>query len=339
MNITRCFNIVVILNNYNKFNFVHRCVSSILNQTYKNFSLVIIDDCSNDGSFELISSFIKNDADVVIIRNKMNLGLSESRNVGLDYCMDNYDLNSTFAVFVDSDDYLEQDYLENVVNILENDNCDIICSSLFYTYSNRYFPHILTERNVLINSPEATRTLLLDMKIPSWIPTKVFRLSLFSGIRFPKKRVYYEDRFTTFKLFNKATHIFLTKYIGYYYWQEDSSSITRDKINNKKIMDSLDAYYESVNYKYSNDNKINKELQKAAFNAFIQNALSAIVYFNKKESTKAELSRFKRYRRKVNFFTVIRYKPSRIKLKKKKYYYLLLGPFYKYLYLKYAKTN
>ena len=99
--------ISIIVPVYNVEKYVDNCISSILNQSYKNIELIIIDDKSTDDSYEIISKYSKK---AIILQNKKNSGLSYTRNVGLDKATGDY------ISFIDSDDYIPENFYEELIN-------------------------------------------------------------------------------------------------------------------------------------------------------------------------------------------------------------------------------
>lgn len=97
--------ISVIVPVYNTVNYVRYCVESILSQTMKDFELILVDDGSSDGSEKICDEYSKNNLNVISLHQK-NKGVSAARNLGIEMASGDY------IVFVDSDDWVESDYLE-----------------------------------------------------------------------------------------------------------------------------------------------------------------------------------------------------------------------------------
>lgn len=100
---------------YNGKTFLRNCIESILNQTYKNFELIFIDDCSTDTSVSTILEYAQNDKRIHLINNKRKRYNGGSRNVGIDYALDNFDFD--YFAFLDSDDWWKD---ENVLELINN---------------------------------------------------------------------------------------------------------------------------------------------------------------------------------------------------------------------------
>lgn len=120
----------VIVPSYNVVDYIDRCISSILNQTFKDFELIIIDDCSTDGSFNYLSQIASRDQRVRLYRNERNSGQGFSRNRGIDLS------KGQCITFVDSDDYLDSRMYEVLVNVMKDTVADIARCS---------FVHVLDE--------------------------------------------------------------------------------------------------------------------------------------------------------------------------------------------------
>ena len=111
--------------NYNNKTFLQNCIESVLNQTYKNFELIIVDDCSNDTSVETIKKYMSNDKRIHLIQNKRKRYNGGSRNVGIEYALDNLDFD--YFCFLDSDDWWKHNrVLETINNRLYNHDMALI---------------------------------------------------------------------------------------------------------------------------------------------------------------------------------------------------------------------
>ena len=111
------FIVDVILPNYNKFNFLEEAINSVLNQTFKNWKLYIIDDASKDKSFSIIEKFSKQ-RNITVIKLKKNMGPSFCRNYAIRIS------SSKYISFIDSDDTWEKTKLEKQIYFMENENLD-----------------------------------------------------------------------------------------------------------------------------------------------------------------------------------------------------------------------
>lgn len=111
--------ISIILPTYNSETFISETISSVINQTYQNWELIIIDDCSTDSSMSIIDSFSKNEKRIKFFKNKINSGAAISRNIGLE------NSSGRFISFIDSDDVWELNKLEIQIKFMIVNNCPI----------------------------------------------------------------------------------------------------------------------------------------------------------------------------------------------------------------------
>lgn len=112
--------ITVIIPVYNVDKYLSRTVDSVLMQTFKDFEVICINDCSTDNSLEVLEDFALKDNRIKIINNEKNLGAALARNVGIDSAQGEY------IYFLDADDYIDDKYLECMVQKIEHENCDIV---------------------------------------------------------------------------------------------------------------------------------------------------------------------------------------------------------------------
>ena len=111
---------------YNVEQYIRRCIDSILNQSYKNIELIIVDDGSTDSSPQIIKEYI----DKAIIVTQRNKGLAAARNTGLSHA------TGDFLCFVDSDDYLLNDAIMSMLNTIQQTNADFVCGLAISTGKN-----------------------------------------------------------------------------------------------------------------------------------------------------------------------------------------------------------
>lgn len=108
---------------YNSEKYIGKTIQSVVNQSYKNFEMIIVDDCSGDKGVEIAESFSENDERIKLIKNEKNLGAALTRNVGLK------EAKGRFIAFLDSDDLWEDTKLDKQVNFMLENNCPISFTS------------------------------------------------------------------------------------------------------------------------------------------------------------------------------------------------------------------
>ena len=230
--------------------YLKRCMDSILNQTYKNIEVILVNDGSPDNCPALCDEYEKIDSRVRVI-HKENGGLSSARNVALDT------LNGDYVFFVDSDDWLALDTLEVLNEYLEKDY-DMI--SFQRTY--------LTEEKVVEKGEKNPKDMDVNQYIDAsflgrydfFVTTKIFKTEVFNNVRFLEGRNY-EDLEIMHRLFLNMKKVVGLDYFLYYYWKGNEGAIT-NTITMKNIKD----HYLSANEIYRASKKYLEDRGKDASN-------------------------------------------------------------------------
>ncbi|MBR2994465.1 glycosyltransferase [Candidatus Saccharibacteria bacterium] len=175
---------------YNVGDYVLKCLDSLNDQTYENLEFIIIDDGSTDKSGEICDVFAKKEKRAKVFHKK-NGGLSSARNFGIKKARGEY------ICLVDSDDWVQAEFVEKLVEAVEKDKADIaVCG----------YNKVVPETKVLTGK-EATIKLLTqqeNMEIIAW--NKIYRRGLFEEISYPEG-VNHEDNLTTYKLLSRASKV------------------------------------------------------------------------------------------------------------------------------------
>ena len=221
----------VIVPVYNVAPYLREALDSVVNQSYKDLEIIIVDDGSTDESASICEDYASSDPRIKLI-HQSNKGLSGARNTGLK--------NSTgeFVAFIDSDDSVSPLFIETLVNAMISSSANIsICRFSTFETSGRMNSVSATMVFPSISAGVFDRTevlkLMAEEKISVNVCNKLFRRKLWSDIRFPEGHVY-EDALAAFKLFDKSERVVLVNDSLYNYRQRvDSitSSVSINKIN------------------------------------------------------------------------------------------------------------
>ncbi|MBR3269967.1 glycosyltransferase [Candidatus Saccharibacteria bacterium] len=219
---------------YNVRDYLDVCVKSLLNQTYKNLEIILIDDGSTDGSEKIVDKYDKKYRNIKAIHKK-NGGLSSARNVGVD------NASGEWLLFIDSDDYIRTDCVERVLELAKAADIDIV------TYSFEPFSNDGSRLKKSPNWPEGVLSGvdavndMLRNKRPAYICMSMFRATLFkkNKIRFPEGREF-EDIITRIRLLYYARKVVFSNEKLYYYLIR-KESITGDNISESRCQDFLRA--------------------------------------------------------------------------------------------------
>lgn len=203
----------VIIPVYKVEKYIHKCVDSVLNQTYKNLEVILVDDGSPDNCPSICDEYAQNDERVRVF-HKENGGLSSARNLGLK------NMTGEYVNFIDSDDYIELPMIEAMLDKLTKENGDVaICLE-------KRDNEILFEKDIYKN--------ILEDKIGSQIWRYLFRSDIFQdGIRFPIGR-FVEDVAVLDKLLYKKKIVYVPERFYNYYFdnQENISNASKNKYKN-----------------------------------------------------------------------------------------------------------
>lgn len=217
--------ISVIVPVYNVESYLKKCVNSIIQQTYQNIEILLIDDGSLDKSKEICDEFLKKDQRIKVVHQR-NSGLSSARNKGIELS------TASYLMFIDSDDFIENKMIENLYHKMKEDNADICCCGKFLDYESNHIA--LNNKNEFsVNNIEALSKMLIGDDIDNSACDKLFKRELFENIRFPIGR-YYEDIATVYKTFIVSKKISHINYLGYHYCIR-KNSLSKEAFSNKQF--------------------------------------------------------------------------------------------------------
>ena len=229
--------ISVIIPIYNVEEYLDKCIKSIINQSYRNLEIILVNDGSTDNSLSICNRYKKNDNRIILI-NKKNGGLSSARNAGMEVATGQY------ISFIDGDDYIDLDMYESIYKIIELKKPDIVEVGVNYIYKDRV--DYMKERELTVNNIKALEYFLNRNEIfKAMACNKVYKKEVLKKIKF-KEGYIHEDAFFTYKVFlnaKKISHLGLSKYN---YVQQREGSIMNESFTKKRIV-VLEAFEERSN--------------------------------------------------------------------------------------------
>ena len=206
----------VIVPVYNVEKYLKRCLDSIIDQTYSNIEIILIDDGSTDNSGTICDRYTKNDKRIIVI-HKENGGLSSARNAGIEIATGKY------LCFIDSDDYIENDMIEYLYCGIKKYDVDIATCGFSNIYSTGRKECItIPKEDIIYSKKDALDIHLLSGYIDDITCNKMFKKKLYENIRYPEGYLY-EDMITTYKLINKANKVALRPNSKYNYCKRNDS--------------------------------------------------------------------------------------------------------------------
>ena len=240
--------ISVIIPMYNVEQYLEKCVTSVLEQTYENIELILVDDGSPDNCGKICDDFALRDKRIVVIHKK-NGGLSSARNAGLDVATGDY------IGFVDSDDWIEPTMYEKLVELLEGENCDmaecavnLVSKDSFKLYDkqdNEIVSGIDALRRQLDFSPKTATSL---PRIAVW--SKLFKRDFWAGKRFPVGEIH-EDYLLVTKAFYTAKKVGFVKVGLYNHLVDNPNSIINSRFSTRDLYKEKQYYFR---YEYLKQN-------------------------------------------------------------------------------------
>ncbi|RDU72496.1 hypothetical protein CQA57_06795 [Helicobacter anseris] len=265
---------------YNVQDYLAKCLDSIVNQTFGDIEIILINDGSTDKSGAIAKEYAKKDKRIVLIEQE-NKGQGYARNKGMEMGGGDY------IIFVDSDDYVELDMCETFYNILKNKEIEILINPYFHNKDTKqilcdYFTDSLPTGGIY-NSQIGSQFLLKTYKKYLFITTIahfVFKNSFLreKQIKFPEN-ILYEDVFFCTDAFLQAQKIFTTNTPKYHYYSSPHS-IMRGKMDMEKTIKSANSYYALSCYLKRNieryPEKVLKKLLYISTKTAFQHTLKAI---------------------------------------------------------------
>lgn len=225
----------IIIPVYKVEQYLRNCVESVINQTYTNWEMILVDDGSPDKCGEICDEYASIDQRIHVI-HKVNGGLSSARNSALDLPP-----NGEFVTFLDSDDFWHSEYLETLMNLQQDYHADLVQCS-FVRGTESVFPNLVESLkiNVLDN-----HEIFLSEMANVIMCGKLYRTKLFDGIRMPVG-LYNEDDWTAWKLYYRAKAIVVTNQSLYYYTVNPNS--TMGHLSKKPDLRYINAYNERIGF-------------------------------------------------------------------------------------------
>ncbi len=233
--------ISIIVAVYNAETYIVRCVDSILNQTYKNIELLLVDDGSTDRSGQICDDYEKKDDRVRVI-HKSNGGLAEARNVGIQNATGEY------IGFVDNDDYIKDYMYERLVYVINNEDADMVVCNYSYVDDNGdlldvYSPILSDE---VISSYEYLSRLVgpeSGYYITAW--NRLYRSSILKSIVFPVGRTN-EDSYVVHNIVDVCRRVVIESDKLYFYTQR-SDSLSRNP-NTRQYFDEVNSVLNRIEF-------------------------------------------------------------------------------------------
>lgn len=267
--------ISIIVPIYNVEKYLCNCIESILNQSFSDFELILVDDGSPDNSGKICDEYALKDSRIKVIHKK-NGGLSDARNVGAKNATTDY------VVFVDADDTVKKNFCNDLITPCKKYKCDIVTSLVEEFVHDESTGNKYPKSEQIVSGKDAFSMVLVSNKIEYYGVAKLIKKDLFLKHQFPVGKTY-EDAFTIPKLLFDAQEVCVTTNQNYNYIRRENT-ITIGKFK-KSDLDCIEAHKQNLKFTEMNSKK---DIEGAQFRVYwsLLYVLSKIDYFSCKQDFK-----------------------------------------------------
>lgn len=215
----------VIVPAYNTEKYIEKCLYALKTQSYKEIEVIMIDDGSTDQTGKICEAYSRSDIRFKYIK-KSNTGVSDTRNLGVQKA------DGEYIVFVDSDDYVQSDYIELLVNGLENYNVQMACVEYKIVCENEEIVHCKKYRDILMKSGEAIDCLCDSNSFQGYLWNKIFIKDIIykNNISFNKDVAIWEDMLFCLQYLTCISEVIYLHQVAYCYVQRNESAMNNPRI-------------------------------------------------------------------------------------------------------------
>ena len=222
--------ITVVVPIFNMDQYLERCINSLLNQSYHNYEILLVDDGSTDDSYMICENYASQYPNIRVY-HKINGGLSSARNAGIDLAQGNR------IIFPDPDDWVGRDYLKELVDLQTYSDADLACTGHFVDYDNQCIPANVHSKKIEMTGNEAQNALLIPPRLNGFAWNKLYDLKIIKEhhLRFSDDVGTTEDldfAYRYLKYCNKVS--FDPQKRMYHYYQRDGAA-THSRFSKQKL--------------------------------------------------------------------------------------------------------
>lgn len=231
--------ISVIIPIYNVANYLPKCIESVINQTYKNLEIILMDDGSPDNCPKICDEYAQTDSRIKVV-HKPNGGLSDARNAGLDIATGEY------IGFIDSDDYIDEHMYEEMLSAIENADADLCICGYDRVNDDGEIRSSAHFKNAVLSQNDAFEMLVQGNVYFIISCNKLYKREIFDKLRFEVEKTH-EDEFIMHHVYGECNKI-VTLEKSYYYYLVRETSITGVVKGNVKQLDYVESYLDRIDY-------------------------------------------------------------------------------------------
>lgn len=209
--------ISVVVPVYNVEKYLRKCIDSIINQTYENLEIIIVNDGSKDNSGQICDEYGEKYSDFIKVHHQINKGLSAARNKGLSLA------KGAYITFIDSDDWIANDMIENMYCNIKTYKAQISGIMFYQAFEDGRLIKNSNKRKIqVMTSEEALGKFLFNENLTPCVCGKLYDIRLWENISCPEGKLF-EDQYTTYKLIDAAQTIVFDPKPQYYYFKREGS--------------------------------------------------------------------------------------------------------------------
>lgn len=234
----------IIIPVFNSAKFLDKCITSVIEQTYKNIEIILVDDGSTDNSLNICNSYAKRDNRIKVI-SQQNKGVSAARNAGLSYATGEY------IGFVDSDDYISNDMYEKMITSGHKYNADIIECGCYIIDENENIQSVINLKDdVSSDQHNYIKNYFMKVNTTNYNVNKIFKNTILEGFKYPNLK-YSEDFYlNVYALLKCTTKVTISEICYFYLKHSNSASQIRFNKHKLDIIKSGKEVLDMINHKY-----------------------------------------------------------------------------------------
>ena len=227
--------------------YLRRCVDSIINQTYRNLEIILVDDGSPDKCGQIIDEYKEKDSRIISLHKK-NGGLSDARNYGMKY------VTGEYIFFLDSDDYIKSETIETLINLSLKYQADIVQGGFYYKYENyllyddRYYKE--DSNPIILDNKELMYELIVNERVKNFAWGKLYKTDLIKDLLF-EKGVLFEDVFWAHNVMSRVKKYVICHKPLTYYVQREDSIVANYSVRNLDIIKGMKVRHKFIEENYS----------------------------------------------------------------------------------------
>lgn len=285
--------ISVVVPIYNSEKFLRKCLESILNQSFLNYELLLINDGSTDSSLEICEEYYKKNKEKIRLYSNQNQGCSASRNFGISKATGKY------IIFIDSDDWIEPNMLESMYNKALEEHSDIVISGAYFEYKNEKI-----ELEIIPTKENKDYFWFTDKNLVSFACFKMYSLDLIrqNNIKFPINLRLAEDFVFNVEVSLKTKNISILPFSFYHYIFYGANSVYNIS-NRKDIFVAQDMIYQNLVENKLLENTILSKLVQQCFKNHIKSGFAKLIYARKTEEFNTNYKIFKEKTKEAKYLT------------------------------------